>query len=157
MKTGCRLNGQDVQDLREVTTSEDPCLKCSCSNKRLTCIKKACPILQCPPSKQIRTPGECCPRCSEKRLTINVPGNCILGKGFYEHGRKFSPDHCSHCACVNGTSICRRNTCPVLECAPEFQKTPLGDCCPQCPAIAEVRSTCSYENKIFQVIINKST
>lgn len=142
-----------MHDGREVTLSEDPCLRCSCSNKRLTCVKKACPILQCPLSKQIKTPGECCPRCKDKRYITHFPGNCILGNGFHGNGKKFSPDQCSICTCVNGTSICRRNTCPVLECAPEFQKNRPGDCCPTCPAIAEVRSTCTYDGKTYQVII----
>lgn len=148
---GCYLNGQVVHDGREVTLSEDPCLKCSCSNKRLTCIKKACPILQCPPSKQIRAPGECCPRCSEKRIITAYPGNCILGKGFHADGKKFSPDHCSMCTCINGTSICRKNTCPVLECAPEFQRISASDCCPHCPLVAEVKSTCSFEGRNYHV------
>lgn len=140
-----------MHDGHEVSLSEDPCLKCSCSNKRLTCVKKACPILQCPVSKQIRTPGECCPRCSEKRLVTQFAGTCILGKGFHADGKKFSPDHCStSCTCINGTSVCRRHTCPVLECAPELQQ--MGeDCCLHCPPIAQVKSICTREGKSYQV------
>lgn len=140
-----------MHDGREVSLSEDPCLKCSCSSKRLTCVKKACPILQCPVSKQIRTPGECCPRCSEKRYITQLPGKCILGKGFHADGKKFNPDHCStSCTCTNGTSVCRRHTCPVLECAPEQQQ--MGDdCCLYCPEIAQVKSTCSHGGKNYQV------
>lgn len=140
-----------MHDGREVTLSEDPCLKCSCSNKKLTCMKKACPVLQCPPSKQIKLPGECCPRCSEKRLIKHIPGKCILGQGFHADGKRFSADHCSTCTCVNGTSICRRNTCPVLECAPEFQKLTPGECCPHCPPIAEAKSTCTVDGQTYQV------
>lgn len=148
---GCYLNGQVVSDGREVTLSEDPCLKCSCTNKRLTCVKKACPILQCPISKQIQLSGECCPKCSEKRTITQFPGKCILGKGFHANGKSYNADICSPCTCVNGTSICRRNTCPVLECAPEFQKNRPNDCCPHCPPIAEVRSTCTVDGKSYQV------
>lgn len=55
------------------------------------------------------------------------------------------------CTCVNGTSVCHRNTCPVLECAPEYQKTNPGECCPHCPpTVAEARSTCTYEDKTYQ-------
>ncbi|XP_031630390.1 BMP-binding endothelial regulator protein [Contarinia nasturtii] len=147
---GCSLNGQTVQDGREVTLSEDPCLKCSCSNRRLTCVKKACPVLQCPPSKQIKLPGECCPKCSEKRQVKPFPGRCILGKGFYDDGRQYSPDKCSTCTCVNGTSICRRETCPVLECSPTYQKLTPGECCPHCPPVAKARSTCTHDGKTYQ-------
>lgn len=147
------MNGQLVSDGREVTLSEDPCLKCFCSNKRLTCMKKACPVLQCPLSKQVKLPGECCPKCSEKRMITQFAGKCILGKGFHANGMRYNADHCSPCTCVNGTSMCQRNTCPVLECAPSFQKQAPGDCCPTCPPMAEVRSTCTYEGKTYQVRI----
>lgn len=146
----CYLNGQQVLEGREVTLTEDPCLKCHCSNKKLTCAKKACPVLQCPVSTQIRIPGECCPRCSKKREIMQVPGKCILGKGFHSNGKHFAADRCTSCECVNGTSICHRNTCPVLECSPEYQKVNPGDCCPHCPPVAEVRSTCTYHNQTFQ-------
>lgn len=155
ISTGCTLNGQTVQDGREVTLSEDPCLKCSCSNRRLTCVKKACPILQCPLAKQIQLPGECCPKCSEKRTIKPFPGRCILGKGFYDDGKRYNPDKCSTCTCVNGTSICRRETCPVLECSPTYQKLTPGECCPHCRdlPVAKARSTCTYEGKTYQVSI----
>lgn len=154
---GCYLNGQIVYDGREVTLDEDPCLKCSCSNKRLTCVKKACPVLQCKLSKQIKLSGECCPRCSEKRELQFLPGpKCIMGNGYYDQNAKFSPDQCSTCTCLNGTSICRRDTCPVLECSPLYQKTTPGDCCPHCPLIAKARSTCSYEGKTYQVSLKQN-
>lgn len=151
--SGCSLNGQTVQDEREVTLSEDPCLKCSCSSRRLTCVKKACPVLQCPLSKQIKLPGECCPKCSEKRTIKPFPGKCILGKGFYDDGKRYNPDKCSTCTCMNGTSICRRDTCPVLECSPTYQKLTPGECCPHCPPVAKARSTCTYEGKTYQVSV----
>lgn len=75
---GCFINGQKVSEGREVTLTEDPCLKCHCSvNKRLVCIKKACPVLQCPGEKQILLPGECCPKCREKREMMLLPGECV--------------------------------------------------------------------------------
>lgn len=119
-------------------------------------MKKACPVLQCPLSKQIKLPGECCPKCSEKRMITQFAGKCILGKGFHADGMRFNADQCSSCTCMNGTSICQRNTCPVLECAPLFQRQESGECCPSCPPMAEVRSTCTYEGKTFKVrIANK--
>ena len=57
---------------REVTLSEDPCMKCQCSGKRLTCVKKACPVLQCPKKFQETLPGECCPKCT-MTITPNIP------------------------------------------------------------------------------------
>lgn len=65
---GCHLNGQNVFEEREVTLSEDPCVKCECNGKRLSCVKKACPVLQCPPSLQWTPPGQCCKKC-----TKNIP------------------------------------------------------------------------------------
>lgn len=157
--TDCNLNGQHVAEGREVSLNEDPCLKCSCSSsdigdKRLTCAKRACPILQCPVSKQIRPPGECCHRCAEKRAsTHQLPGKCILGKGFHADGKQFMVDHCpTKCTCTNGTSVCRRNTCPVLECAAEYQ-TMGDDCCLYCPTVQQVKTTCIYNGTQYQVIM----
>lgn len=58
---------------------------------------------------------------------------------------------CTSCECQNGTSICNRNTCPVLDCAVELQKRQHpSDCCPECPQIAEARSECTYNNENFK-------
>lgn len=158
---GCDLNGQHVAEGREVSLNEDPCLKCSClssdiGDKRLTCAKRACPILQCPILKQIRPPGECCHRCAEKRpSTHQFPGKCVLGKGFHADGKQFMVDNCpTKCTCTNGTSVCRRKTCPVLECATEYQ-TMGEDCCLHCPTLAQVKSTCTYNGTEYQVGANR--
>lgn len=78
-----------------------------------------------------------------------MTGRCILGTGFHQDGKKFHPDLCSSCVCQNGTSICQRNTCPVLECPVELQKKTQGECCAECPPIEEVRSNCYYNNKLY--------
>ncbi|XP_059614066.1 BMP-binding endothelial regulator protein [Phlebotomus argentipes] len=149
---GCLLNGQRVDEGREVTLREDPCLKCQCSGKRLTCVKKACPVLQCPVSKQIKMPGECCPRCTERRESLQVSGGkCFLGKGTQPDKTKFEADPCSPCVCTNGTSICRRTTCPVLECPPEMQYQKPDSCCPSCPPpTMELQSVCSHNGTVYQ-------
>ncbi|XP_055687779.1 BMP-binding endothelial regulator protein [Lutzomyia longipalpis] len=148
---GCTLNGQRVDEGREVTLREDPCLKCQCNGKRLTCMKKACPVLQCPVSKQVKLPGECCPRCTERREIRQFPGKCILGKGFHTDKKKFEADPCSPCICTNGTSICRRTTCPVLECPPEMQYQEPDSCCPTCPPpTMELHSVCTHNGTVYQ-------
>jgi von Willebrand factor type C domain len=154
---GCYLNGQHVLEGREVTLSEDPCVKCQCKGKRLTCQKKACPVLQCPLSKQAKAPGECCPRCIARRELIQIPGNCIFGLQMHMHGKSFLVDACTRCTCMNGTSICQRNTCPVLECPQEYQEITPGDCCPRCPLVDEVKSICSYDGRTYQVSISPLT
>lgn len=60
---GCSVNGQKVTAERTVTTTEDPCVTCRCNMGRLTCAKKACPVLHCPASSLVHEPGECCPIC----------------------------------------------------------------------------------------------
>uniref|UniRef100_A0A182FH46 VWFD domain-containing protein n=1 Tax=Anopheles albimanus TaxID=7167 RepID=A0A182FH46_ANOAL len=145
----CQLNGQKV--LGEATLSEDPCVKCTCAGHKLTCTKKSCPVLQCPLTKQIRTPGECCPRCGERREEItNGSPMCILGKLVCFTGNTYRGDQCSDCTCQNGTSVCHKNTCPILECAVEDQMREPGECCPSCPVPAEIRSTCTNAGKVYQ-------
>ncbi|XP_055379670.1 BMP-binding endothelial regulator protein [Condylostylus longicornis] len=154
---GCSLSGNIVPEGQEVTSIEDPCLKCTCINKRLTCIKKACPVLQCPPSKQEHKPNECCPKCTERKQYMSLPSKmstrCLFGKQAYpDDGRLYNQDKCSSCQCKNGTTICNRVTCPILECSPESQQINSDDCCPHCPKYnTEIRrSTCTHQDKIYQ-------
>lgn len=82
---------------------------------------------------------------------------CIIGKDYRKHEEFFTLDKCTKCSCFNGTTICSRISCPVLECAKEHQKTSPGECCPHCPPIEEVRSTCTVEGQTYAVsIINQN-
>lgn len=56
------------------------------------------------------------------------------------------PDRCTNCTCSNGTSICQRNTCPILECSPEYQE--MDGCCPRC-ITSEVRSECIHKGVTY--------
>ncbi|SPP72731.1 BMP-binding endothelial regulator protein [Drosophila guanche] len=145
---GCKINGQTVAEGQEVVASiDDRCLVCQCGDNQLTCAKMTCPILQCPKTKQKQHPNECCPRCTEQRVFIPVTGKCIFNNKLHYDKTQFMPDRCTNCTCLNGTSICQRATCPILECAPEFQED--DGCCPRC-AVAEVRSECSLEGIIYK-------
>lgn len=144
---GCKINGQTVAEGQEVVASiDDRCLVCQCSGNKLSCAKKTCPILQCPKSKQIKNPNECCPRCSVSREFRTVTGKCIFNNNLHYDKIQFMPDRCTNCTCLNGTSICQRATCPILECNPEFQED--DGCCPRC-VVAEVRSECSLQGHTY--------
>lgn len=59
------------RDSRSVTLAEDPCVNCQCRGGRLACSKKACPVLNCPPTQIEQSPGQCCPVCKgESRLQL---------------------------------------------------------------------------------------
>lgn len=47
--------------------------------------------------------------------------SCLFNTAYHSHGTSFDADPCSNCTCINGTSICQRVTCPVLECRQEVQ------------------------------------
>ncbi|XP_067632565.1 BMP-binding endothelial regulator protein [Eurosta solidaginis] len=139
---GCKINGQVVAEGQEVVGSiDDRCMVCQCSKNKLTCAKKTCPILLCPISKQTQNPNECCPRCTEHREFMPVTGKCIFNNKVYYDKTQFMPDRCTNCTCSNGTSVCQRNTCPILECSPEYQE--MDGCCPRC-ITSEVRSECIH-------------
>lgn len=140
--TGCRINGQILAEGKEISSEDDPCLTCTCSKKKLTCIKKACPVLQCPLSQQIkRRKSDCCPyKCRESKNLRELPNSCFLGD-FRPNRSVFSPDKCTNCTCSNGTSICERTTCPVLECSEQYRDYDKG-CCPTCKT-SEVRTECT--------------
>jgi hypothetical protein len=146
----CKINGQEATDDRDVI-SDDPCLKCRCNKGRMTCAKKACPVLQCTPKSQYHPPGECCPICRGTRVLMNVPKSCSLQALFIWEGQKFSIDKCTNCTCQNETSICQRSACPVLDCAPDLQKSVPGSCCKQCIMPEEVKTQCSQGGKYYEV------
>lgn len=75
---GCNLNGQIVHEGQEVTLSEDVCVKCQCKGKRLTCSKKACPVLQCPRNLQYTPNGSCCKKCRKNITYTPTKGTNLL-------------------------------------------------------------------------------
>ncbi|XP_058789395.1 protein PTHB1-like isoform X2 [Phymastichus coffea] len=147
---GCLVNGQKVTEERSVTTTEDPCVACRCNKGRLTCAKKACPVLHCPVSRIVHEPGECCPRCKGSGKYLMPPrGACILGTTFHKSGQQIYLDECTRCSCHNSAILCTKETCPVLECASEYQTKLPGRCCPQCPVIEESRAACVYAGRTY--------
>ncbi|KAL0271994.1 UNVERIFIED_CONTAM: hypothetical protein PYX00_005138 [Menopon gallinae] len=147
---GCLFNGQLVPEGREVTTPDDPCLKCRCYDGELTCSKKACPVLQCPPSQTVHIPGECCPFCRGKRNLVELSKGCIFRTALYDSGTSNIIDQCTTCTCNNGTNICNRTTCPVLTCPEEEQVMTPRDCCPHCPPTEESRAICMVRGKTYE-------
>uniref|UniRef100_A0A1B0GCB4 BMP-binding endothelial regulator protein n=1 Tax=Glossina morsitans morsitans TaxID=37546 RepID=A0A1B0GCB4_GLOMM len=142
------INGQYVQEGQTVVASiDDRCLVCQCTGSQLKCAKKTCPVLQCPITRQKLHPNECCPRCTEQREFMPLPGKCFFNNKIFYDKIGFNPDRCTNCTCLNGTSICKRKTCPILECSPEYQE--MDGCCPRC-LTSEVRSECIYLGKTYQ-------
>lgn len=172
----CQINGQKVEENRDVVTENDSCLKCRCSRGRLTCSKKACPVLMCPVSQQMKEPGrctkilfikkrltmvisdECCPKCKGNWQPFVPPGVCPFQRKIYREEFHMQVDACTNCQCLNGTSICTRKSCPILECSPEDQKPRAGHCCPICSSMPQPISNahiteCRYSGRTFQACI----
>lgn len=145
----CKINGQTATDDRDVT-SDDPCLKCRCNDGRLTCSKKACPVLQCSADRQHQPPGECCPKCTGTRSLYTYPKTCTLGSRFHRDGERFDMERCTKCTCINETSVCQRDSCPILNCAHEFQQKRSGNCCKECVFPEEFRMQCSYGGVVYE-------
>lgn len=117
----------------------------------MICSKKACPVLQC--AQKLHPPGECCPRCNGTRTLYPVPKTCTLQNAFVREGHNFNIDRCTNCTCKNETSICQRAACPVLDCAPDLQKSMPGNCCKKCVMSEELKTQCSYDGKSYEAII----
>lgn len=66
--SGCWLEGRRVLEGETVASRADPCVSCTCSGDRLTCQKRACPVLSCPPTRRVMTPGSCCMTCQGELL-----------------------------------------------------------------------------------------
>lgn len=130
---GCWLEGRRVLEGETVASRADPCVSCTCSGDRLTCQKRACPVLSCPPTRRVMTPGSCCMTCQGSRGLITPPGErCFLAGFLYTTGMQRTLDHCTTCTCHKSYITCERTTCPVLNCPREDQMTPEDECCPVC-------------------------
>ncbi|XP_046680028.1 BMP-binding endothelial regulator protein isoform X1 [Homalodisca vitripennis] len=153
---GCEINGQIVTESRNVTSTEDPCIKCHCKDGHMTCTKKACPVLNCPDTAVEHNKGECCPQCKGSRRLIEPPkGSCLLKLGLHQSGKTFQHDDCTKCTCSNGTLHCQRKSCPPLDCPEEMQVRVPGICCPYCPrkplpAKGELYTACRVGGRTYQ-------
>lgn len=149
----CKINGQKTTDDQDVI-SDDPCLKCRCSNGKMTCSKKACPVLQCTPKQQLYSPGECCPRCNGTRILISPARSCTIQNLILRENQEFNIDRCTKCKCINETSVCQRAACPVLDCSPDLQKSVVGSCCKACSIPEEVKTQCSHAGKYYEASLD---
>lgn len=69
--------------------------------------------------------------------------------------KQIRADDCSVCTCFNETSVCAKQTCPILDCLSDFQVIEPGNCCPSCsgPSQEFATSTCTYKGTTYQVSI----
>lgn len=137
--------------------SADPCLKCKCSpnGTTMTCSKIACQVLNCLPDKIRHVEGECCPKCVGNFTGFPVIDSCFITNKIVKEGSLFNYDRCTKCVCRNETSICYRETCPVLECPAKHQKLTSNGCCKECSTdiISEATQQCSYNGHVYEVSI----
>uniref|UniRef100_A0AAR2K4P1 Uncharacterized protein n=1 Tax=Pygocentrus nattereri TaxID=42514 RepID=A0AAR2K4P1_PYGNA len=96
----------------------DSCQSCSCTDGKVSCHRKPCPLALCthPIFEQ------CCRTCD----------GMICG-----NGERFPDpqDHCQHCSCQNGGVSCAPVSCPVVSCRRPVR--PAGECCPVCTGVCE--------------------
>ena len=83
-------------------------------------------------------------------------GKCLLiqeeGMTVQEEGMTVRRDQSTFCSCVNSTSVCRRETCPPLNCPVERQFYAKHDSsCMQCPAEYEKKAICQIGEKVYRV------
>lgn len=89
-----------------------------------------------------------------RRLMEPPKGSCLLGRELHPAGQTFHEDRCTVCSCLNGTSVCRRSVCPVLTCPSDRQIHLPGRCCPQCPLVLPVNTSCIVGGKSYKVFMS---
>ncbi|XP_069180422.1 BMP-binding endothelial regulator protein isoform X3 [Procambarus clarkii] len=149
--SGCWLEGRPVIEGEVIVSRVDPCVRCKCSRGSLSCEKKACPVLSCPPAKQVSLPDTCCKSCQGSRELIPPPGGrCFLNGHLYTTGVERTLDPCTTCACHQGYITCQRATCPVLNCSHEYQILQENECCPTCSAAGQLESACHMHGMLHK-------
>ncbi|KAK8735832.1 hypothetical protein OTU49_005332 [Cherax quadricarinatus] len=146
---GCWLEGRRVSEGEVVASHVDPCVRCVCTAGKLSCEKKACPVLSCPAAKQVLLADSCCKTCLGSRELISPPGGrCFLNGHLYTTGMERTLDPCTTCTCHEGYITCQRATCPILNCSQEHQITQENECCPSCSAAGQLESACHMHGMI---------
>ncbi|XP_076060035.1 BMP-binding endothelial regulator protein-like [Oratosquilla oratoria] len=131
---GCMFEGRLVPEGETVWSRADPCVRCVCSGGRLSCEKRACPVLSCPPALAKLSYDGCCMTCKGSKMKLPLPGGrCLHYRSLYNSGTELEVDPCTICKCLDGYLGCRRKVCPVLKCPRIRQVTERGSCCPVCP------------------------
>lgn len=152
--SSCSINGREYQHGEEAILPGDPCVRCKCSHGSITCTKKACPVLACPPSATYIEKGECCPRCNGTSARYIPRTVCLLGEKVYPTGTTFRLDTCTNCTCKGTTAVCDRISCEPLECDRVHQVMTPGTCCPKCiepEGFSINRSQCHWRETIYKV------
>lgn len=152
---GCQFQGKQVNEGQRVTSSDDPCVECTCRLGGLVCSKRICPVLTCPPSKMVLKPGHCCPVCTGTRKMYEVKGRCLIGKKQHANGASFRVDSCTNCTCQSGTGVCQRRDCRKSSTSPSnaisraLPQTAIRQSLPTAlPASRPL--TCSYRSVLYQ-------
>ncbi|KRT78704.1 hypothetical protein AMK59_6957, partial [Oryctes borbonicus] len=147
----CKLHGHVPSNNREIM-SADPCLKCTCGSGGMTCSKIACQVLNCLPDKIKYVEGECCPKCVGNNTRFSVSHQCVVTNRLIKEGAHFNYDKCTKCVCRNETSICYRETCPVLQCPLKHQRLIGNGCCKECidEGPPELQQQCRYNGHVYE-------
>ncbi|XP_074649102.1 BMP-binding endothelial regulator protein-like [Tubulanus polymorphus] len=146
---GCVLDGITVEDGKSMTKPGEKCTTCKCQSGELTCIRKVCPVLNCPQKYQVHEENECCPICKGKEAVSvsSIHGSCLFRGHLHRENRHFMPDKCTKCSCYKGGMQCYRESCPDLNCPKQFLVYDKKSCCPKCKRPAG----CAYKGKMYKI------
>uniref|UniRef100_A0A1I8J889 VWFC domain-containing protein n=1 Tax=Macrostomum lignano TaxID=282301 RepID=A0A1I8J889_9PLAT len=128
---GCTVKNMLVSPDQNVRPFEDQSVVCRCEGGMLSCFKDACQLVNCPPAEQTHS-GHCLACSGAEARAKPAEQQCLFQGQTYSNTTAWSVDRCTDCSCRHGTIVCRRQNCPVLECAEKDYFQPKGDCCPVC-------------------------
>ena len=134
--SGCSRNGVTYKE-GETKTDINDGTECTCSEGNLSCTQKICPVLPCS-ANLVRTPkGKFCPECVRKQEFTKAENMCNFRGKVYRVGSKYNVNVCSECTCTISasnftTTVCKKTTCPKLNCPLWKQRKIPGECCPHC-------------------------
>ncbi|XP_011502564.1 PREDICTED: BMP-binding endothelial regulator protein-like [Ceratosolen solmsi marchali] len=132
----CHINEKKIFKETRIISEKDPCVSCNCILGKLICIKRTCPVLNCPKSKIFNNFEDCCPKCLGTGKLMDPPkGACLLGTVIYQSGTYFNLSNCVYCNCKDSTIYCQKKSCPIMKCKREYQEILPGRCCAQCKNI----------------------
>ncbi|XP_017571659.1 kielin/chordin-like protein [Pygocentrus nattereri] len=112
----CVYEGHSYRHMQQFYHPSDSCQSCSCTDGKVSCHRKPCPLALCthPIFEQ------CCRTCD----------GCMYNGEEHSNGAVFvdAYDPCGTCVCREGSVTCERRQCPAINCPFPVQ----GKCCQSC-------------------------
>ncbi|KAG5671894.1 hypothetical protein PVAND_002063 [Polypedilum vanderplanki] len=131
-KLSCMFENNEIEDQKQITPRNQPCITCTCSKGVISCEEPTC---DCSKWRRSEDRDLCCPQCDPNESCQHQELKHVT----FKSGEQWIYQ-CQTCECLYGEFDCWKMDCPPLFCENPLPPEP-GDCCRRCP-----NDSCGFNN-----------